>query len=252
MSLLDTFDPHSEEIIKVNLQRSFHEADHFPEVVVAAFKEETFHLLEQVCAAEQIAALREGRTIPIYRAKWNGRDIGIYHSLAGGPGTACLLEQVIARGVKKILLYGNCGVLNKEIASGHLILPTAAYRDEGTSYHYLSVSDYVEIPTYRHLAEILDELRLPYVTGKVWTTDAFYRETRNNMEKRKADGCIAVDMECASAIAVCQFRRVPMYQFFYADDCLDGDKWDRRMMGAMPSSVHEKYLRVALEIASRL
>ena len=80
--------------------------------------------------------------------------------------------------------------------------------------------------THHRLAEIMDEIHLPYVTGKVWTTDAFYRETRSNMEKRKADGCIAVDMECASAMAMGQFRGVPVYQFFYADDCLDGDKWD--------------------------
>ena len=142
--------------------------------------------------------------------------------------------------------------MNKEIAAGHLILPTAAYRDEGTSYHYLPASDYVEVPTCKELAEIMNELHLPYVTGKVWTTDAFYRETRNNMEKRKSDGCIAVDMECASVMAVGQFRGIPVYQFFYADDSLDGEKWNPRTLGARPASSHEKYLRVALEIASKL
>ena len=45
---------------------------------------------------------------------------------------------------------------------------------------------------------------LPYILGKVWTTDGFYRETRNNMEKRRAEGCIAVDMECASVMAAAQ------------------------------------------------
>lgn len=252
MSLFDTFDPHSEELIKVNQQRSFQETGDFPEVVIGAFKEEIFQVLEHVCPTEQIAALREGRTIPVYRMNWNSRDIGLFHSLVGGAAVVCLLEQLITRGAKKILLYGNCGVLNKEIAAGHLILPTAAYRDEGTSYHYLPASDYVEVPTCKELAEIMNELHLPYVTGKVWTTDAFYRETRNNIEKRKAEGCIAVDMECASAMAVGQFRGIPVYQFFYADDCLDGNRWDPRTLGARPASSHEKYLRVALEIAGRL
>lgn len=252
MSLFDTFDPNSEELIKVNMQRSFHEVDDFPEVVIGAFKEETFRALVQVASAEVICSLRGGRTIPVYRVHWQGRDVGLFHSLMGGAGTVCLMESLIARGAKAFLYYGNCGVLNKEIAAGHLILPTAAYRDEGTSYHYLPVSDYVEIPTHAYLSKIVDELHLPYVSGKVWTTDAFYRETRNNMENRKADGCIAVDMECASVMAAGQFRDVPVYQFFYADDCLDGDKWDPRTLGARPSSSHEKYLRVALEIAARL
>lgn len=100
--------------------------------------------------------------------------------------------------------------------------------------------------------EIVEELHLPCVSSRVWTTDAFYRETRSNMKKRKADGCIAVDMECASVMAAGQFRGVPVYQFFYADDCLDGEKWDPRTLGARPASSHEKYLRIALEIAARL
>ncbi len=252
MSLFDTFDPHSEELIKVNLQRSYHEEKNFPEIVIGAFKEEVFHILEQVCHAEEICTLRGGRAIPVYRINWQERDIGLFHPLMGGAGTVCLMESLIARGAKKFLFYGNCGVLCKEIAAGHLILPTSAYRDEGTSYHYLSTSDYVEVPTHNHLMQIMDELHLPYISGKVWTTDAFYRETRNNMEKRRADGCIAVDMECASAMAVGQFRGILVYQFFYADDCLDGDTWDPRTLGARPASSHEKYLRVALEIAAKL
>lgn len=107
MSLFDSFDSNSEELIQVNMQRSFQSAEDFPEVVIAAFKEETFHLLEKAYPTEQIGALREGRTIPIYRLHWRGQEIGIYHSLAGGAGTVCLLEQIFARGVKKVLLYGN-------------------------------------------------------------------------------------------------------------------------------------------------
>lgn len=53
-------------------------------------------------------------------------------------------------------------------------------------------------------------------------------------------------------MAASQFRNVPVYQFFYADDCLDGEKWDPRTLGARPASSHEKYLKIALEIAFQL
>lgn len=252
MSLFDTFDPNSEELIKVCQQRSFCGVDNFPEVVIGTFKEEAFRALTEIAETETICSLRAGRTIPVYRMNWQERNIGLFHSLMGGAGTVCLMENLIARGAKAFLFYGNCGVLNQEIAAGHLILPTAAYRDEGTSYHYLPVSDYVDVPTQPHLAQIMDNLHLPHVSGKVWTTDAFYRETRRNFQKRKSDGCIAVDMECASVMAAGQFRNVPVYQFFYADNCLDGEKWDPRTLGARPASSHEKYLKIALEIASPL
>ena len=252
MSLFDTFDPDSEEIVKFELQRSFHPTQNFPETVIMTFKDKTFCALESLCPTEVIATLREGRDVPIYKLDWNGRGIGIFQTLIGGAGTAGLLEEALAMGAKKVLLYGACGVLDSALAAGHFILPTQAYRDEGTSYHYMPVSDYVDIPTAERLGEIFDELHLPYVKGRVWTTDAFYRETRNNMEKRRADGCIAVDMECASAMAVAQFRGAEVYEFFYAEDSLDGDAWDPRTMGKVPVSDYEKHLRVALEAASRL
>lgn len=252
MSLFDTFDPDSEEIVKFEYQRSFHPTEDFPETVIMTFKEETFRVLEHVCPTEVIATFREGRDIPVYQLNWNDRSIGIFQTLIGGAGTAGLLEETLAMGAKKVLLYGACGVLDSALTAGHFILPTQAYRDEGTSYHYLPVGDYVDIPTAQRLGEIFDELHLPYVKGRVWTTDAFYRETRNNMEKRKADGCIAVDMECASAMAVARFRGAEVYQFLYAEDSLDGAAWDRRTMGSVPASDYEKYLRVALEAASRL
>ena len=252
MSLFDTFDPDSEEIVKFEYQRSFNPTDAFPETVIMTFKDKTFHALEHVCPTQVVATLREGVDIPVYKLDWNGRSIGISRTLIGGAGTAGLLEEALAMGAKKVLLYGSCGVLDSALVAGHFILPTAAYRDEGVSYHYLPVGDYVDIPTSERLGEIFDGLNLPYVKGRVWTTDAFYRETRNNMAKRKADGCVAVDMECASAMAVGQFRGAEVYQFLYAEDSLDGDAWDRRTMGAVPASSYEKYLRVALEAASRL
>lgn len=250
MSLFDTFDPDSPEII---FAASHHPPlEGFPETIVITFQDETFRVLEQLCPTEVVAKHHAGRDIPIYRLNWNGRSIGICQTLLGGPGTAGLLEEALAMGAKKVLLYGSCGVLDSALVAGHFILPTAAYRDEGVSYHYLPVGDYVDIPTAERLGEIFDGLNLPYVKGRVWTTDAFYRETRNNMAKRRADGCIAVDMECASAMAVGQFRGAEVYQFLYAEDSLDGDAWDRRTMGAVPTSSYEKYLRVALEAASRL
>lgn len=252
MSLFDTFDPDSEEIIKPVLQRSFSRTDSFPETVIMTFQEPAFEALKNLCPTETAAVLRGGRAIPVHALSWQGKRIGILHSLMGGAGTVCLLEGILARGAKKVLVYGSCGVLNKTLAAGHFILPTAAYRDEGTSYHYLPASDYVDIPSHRQLAEVFGALNLPYVMGRVWTTDGFYRETRNNMEKRRADGCIAVDMECASVMAAAQFRGAEVYQFLYAEDSLDGGEWDPRTMGAVPASNHEKYLRVALEVAARL
>ena len=158
---------------------------------------------------------------------------------------------MIAWGVKKFVFFGCCGVLDNTIADGNLVVPTEAYRDEGTSYHYMPAGDYIEVKTADKLSEIMTELKLPYVKGRTWTTDAFFRETRNNMQKRKDEGCLTVEMECASIMAAGQFRGVEVYQYLYAADNLDAAEWEIRSLGEeLLLSEDEKYLIIALDIAS--
>ncbi|MCC2728795.1 phosphorylase, partial [Blautia sp. MSK22_86] len=52
------------------------------------------------------------------------------------------------------------------------------------------------------LAEFFKERKLPYVQGRVWTTDSMLRETVNLVRKRKEEGCIAVEMELAGVQAI--------------------------------------------------
>lgn len=155
-------------------------------------------------------------------------------------------------GAEKILYFGSCGALDREIAAGHLLVPTAAYRDEGVSYHYAEAADYLEIESAPKLMAILDDMHISYNTTKTWTTDAFYRETKRNMEKRKEEGCAVVEMECASIMAVGQFRKKEVYQFLYAADCLSSNDWDKRILGNMPEDLRERILVVAIEVATRL
>jgi uridine phosphorylase len=191
-------------------------------------------------------------TVSVYRITYKGTDIAVYCTTVGGSATAGLLEKMISKGCEKFVFFGSCGVLNREIAAKSLIVPTAAYRDEGTSYHYAPASEYIEVKTAPRLAEILTELSLPHVCGRTWTTDAIYRETRGNMERRKADGCLTVEMECASLMAVAAFRGVDVYQFLYAADNLDAEEWDARTLGSLPQESREKFLRIALEVAVRV
>jgi nucleoside phosphorylase len=74
----------------------------------------------------------------------------------------------------------------------------------------------------------MDDQAIPYRVGKTWTTDAPYRETPNKIRQRKEEGCIVVEMEAASMMAVAQFREVTFGQILYGGDDLSGVEWDRR------------------------
>ena len=251
MSIIHTFDNASEEIIKPEYISSA--GENFPKTLIATFRPQLVELLKARYETEEMGNMEAILPVPVHCFTYKGRRLGMYLTMLGGPASAGLMEEAAAMGGEKFLFFGSAGVLDRQLAAGHFIVPTAAYRDEGTSYHYLPPGDYVDIPTAGRLAEIFTELNYPHVSGKIWTTDAIYRETRNNMEKRRRDGCIAVDMECASLMAAAQFRKIPVYQFVYAEDSLDGEAWDARtMLTEDLASEYEIYLRIVLETAIRL
>lgn len=119
---------------------------------------------------------------------------------------------------KNYVFFGGAGCLNREIAHGRVMVPTAAYRDEGTSYHYAPAADYIAVKNAPFVAGFMRANGLPCVEGKTWTTDSFYRETRGHFEKRRAEGCISVEMECAALQAMCDFRGLELYMFLTRRD----------------------------------
>lgn len=250
MSIIDTFDPISPGII--DPYQAIRPVEGFPERVLVSFSKRFAELIEEKTNAEEISVFMGGHIIPIYKCIYKGETFAFYHTLLGAAATATFLEEVFAKGAKKALFFGSCGSLDKDLTAGKLIVPTAACRDEGVSYHYAPASDYIEIPTANRLAEIFDELGVPYGKTKTWTTDAIYRETGRNVQRRKAEGCGVVEMECAAVMAVGQFRKKEIYQFLYAADCLAGDGWDRRILGNMPEDLRGQIVRIALETAIRL
>ncbi|MBR4866932.1 MAG: nucleoside phosphorylase [Clostridia bacterium] len=251
MSIINTFDPAGEEIIRA--ADNLRPIENFPKTMVVVFSVKFRDLLLKTCPAEEIGFLvAGGQAYPIHRFTFKGVEMGFFSSPIGGAASAALLEELIALGAEKFLYFGSCGALDCGITQGKLLVPTAAYRDEGVSYHYAPPADFMEIPTASRLMEIFSELHIPHQPTRTWTTDSFYRETKTNVQKRREAGCGVVEMECASLMAVGQFRGVEVYQFLYAADCLDGEAWDKRILGNMPQGLRDRILLVALEAAGRL
>jgi len=252
-TIIDTYDNDREAIIMPKRITDMGSGiKQLPEIAVATWSGHSIPIAVERFGAVQIDTFVAGMEYPVYAIEYMGRRLTFYFSPVGGASSSAILEEMIAKGVQKLVFYGSCGVLNRELTAKSLIVPTAAYRDEGASYHYAPASTYIDVHTAPRLAEILDELKLPYVQGKTWTTDAFYRETRRNMEKRKADGCLTVEMECASIMAAAQFRSIDCYQFIYAADSLDAAEWDSRTLGKLTDDARENFLKVALEVAVRV
>lgn len=193
----------------------------FPEIVVSCFARATFKRMlkrykYRLLTKTSVANL----DIPIYELDYHGRKLAV-------------LEDLVAMGMKKLILFGTCGILEEQVKETSIIVPTIAVRDEGTSFHYAPAQNEISVND-RTLAKFLTYLQaenISFSKGKVWTTDGIYRETIIKMKARKQEGCLAVDMECSAVAAWGQFREIAVCQFFYAADHLSEERWHPRSLG---------------------
>ena len=108
-------------------------------------------------------------------------------------------------------------------------MPTQTIRQE------MCIRDRVIEKTFRALG-------LPFRECITWTTDGFFRETRDMVAYRKAEGCATVEMECAALAACAKKRGAAFGQILYtADSLANAERHDDRDWG-------KDSLRKALEL----
>lgn len=186
----------------------------------------------------------------IYQFTYKDKKIAFYLSPIGSsPCGETIVEVHYLCGAKNYIMFGSAGNLDKVKTFGKYVVPTDAYRDEGLSYHYKKASDYIEIKNAHKVAEIFTQNKIPFVLGKTWTTDAFYRETRNQVAKRKEEGCLAVEMEVAGVQAVCDYYGLELYNFLQVGDVLEDD-YDPHPLKRANHDIDKFY--VALQIAESI
>lgn len=202
-----------------------------PEHCVACFFREVVEAVAQNHGAVLLFEDRwEDGPHRFYEIRFQGHRLAFFHPGVGAPAAVGMLEAAIALGCRNFIACGGAGVLDSNISVGQIIVPVSAVRDEGTSYHYLAPSREVAAHPagLAAIERVLQRHGIPYLLGKTWTTDAFYRETRDKVRLRREEGCLVVEMEAAALFAVAKFRGVVFAQMLYGGDDVGGAEWDRR------------------------
>ena len=191
---------------------------------------------------------------PWYIYEKDGSKVAVAIATIGAPMIVGQLEELAAIGFKNFIILGSCGVLDRSIEADKIILPAAALRDEGTSYHYAPSGDEVAYneSLLIKLEAIFDKHNIEHIRTKSWTTDAFYRETPDKVKRRLAAGAQVVDMEASAIMAWSQFRKSKVYQFFYTADYVDHHNraWDARHEERTADAM--TFFTIALTIAKEL
>lgn len=148
----------------------------------------------------------------------------VYYSSFGAPAASMLLEILIASGIDKVIMCGSAGSISPTCTIGEIFLPTWGLREEGTSYHYLS-ADITPVPSEILLEKVKRELNEDFVEGGVWTTDAYFRETKDKIKRYSKKGVVAVDMECTALMSIAMYRNIDFTAVLAISDELWGEVW---------------------------
>ncbi len=251
MILLEEFDNNQKAVINPD---NFHKkVEGMPEIAIACFSHTLFDNIVAGGKCVKIAEIHNtGEEKNVYEIDYNGHKFALFKIGVGAPVAVGDIEDIHMLGVNKFIVFGNCGVLDNNIEDCSIIIPNRALRDEGTSFHYMAPSkDVLLNQKYRNkFIKILDSLEFSYTEGATWTTDAFYRETRDKVNRRRNDGAITVEMEASALQAVCNFRGCELFIFFYAGDNLAGEQWDKRSLsGNIKLDEKSRIAYLALELA---
>ncbi|HEX4360977.1 MAG TPA: nucleoside phosphorylase [Pseudonocardia sp.] len=223
------------------------------ERVVLCFFPEVLAELAETRGARRIGAFsRELGGQEIYLVWHRGVPVAVFHPGVGAPLAVLHLERAIAAGGRVFVACGGAGAVVPGLALGHVVVPEAAVRDEGTSYHYAPAAREIRAdPEAVAIAvAVLEERAVPHTVGTTWSTDAPHRETLDRIRTRRREGCVTVEMETAAFTAVAAFRGVRFVQLLYAGDDVSGQAWDNRRWTT--ADARPQLLELALDTAVRL
>ncbi len=175
----------------------------------------------------------------LYRLK---NKIVLYQSL-GAPSVVLFLERLIVSGAKKIILLGFCGSLNPEFKIMNVVSISKAFSEEGTSKHYFPRKRiFNPSPTLKSRIEtVLHDLKLPFLTGSLVSTDAPYRETKSWLKQKQKRGIDLVDMEASAVFAIAKFYGIQTAALTIISDELWSGAWNKEFLHSELEEKMKKY-----------
>ncbi len=155
-------------------------------------------------------------------------NVTVLTSFGGGsPMVVELAEELAVMGAKRMLLMTWGGSLQPDLKPGDIVVCDRAIRDEGASHHYLPPEKYIQADKglVEHLANAIQARGGQCTLGTTWTTDAPYRETREEVQQYQSEGVKTVEMESAGLFVVGQVRNIPVASVVVVMDSLATYQW---------------------------
>jgi uridine phosphorylase len=144
----------------------------------------------------------------LYTFAIDAQVIGIVGCAVGAPFAVLIAEELFASGCHFLISVTSAGQITPSAKLPYFVVIDRALRDEGTSYHYASPSEYSKADP-ELIAVTMRALKangVNAITGASWTTDAPFRETEEGIAVARSRGILAVEMEAAALYAFARAR----------------------------------------------
>jgi uridine phosphorylase len=144
----------------------------------------------------------------------------------GGPMCAAVLEELSVLGVRDVIGYGYSGTLDPEIPPASIMVADSSFCSDGTSREYCEESEvYADARLLDYLGSVITKRGIKLESGKVWTTDAIYREIPSRVRYWKEKGAKFVNVETASLYSVARVKGLRAAYISIVSDSLVDGKW---------------------------
>ncbi|MCF8129666.1 MAG: nucleoside phosphorylase [Deltaproteobacteria bacterium] len=224
-----------------------------PDVLMVMIPSELQYMAEKTGATKTV--FTNMRLYDLYRVQREREPtVTLAGPFIGAPQAVMGLEKLIAMGAERILMLGWCGSLQPFLRIGDFVIPTHALSEEGTSQHYptFSKNPLSDSRLNRMLETALKERNTPFTKGRIWTTDAVYRETPEKVTAYQQQNILAVEMEVSALLAVASFRSVRLAALLVVSDELFDLKWVPGFSNSRLKKRSRDAAEMLLEIHKRL
>lgn len=148
----------------------------------------------------------------MYTGEYEGVKVTSINGGRFSADTAITTEILCNAEAKTMIRIGSCGSLSEDIKIGELVVAENALCGDGVTPYYTSDRGH-EPQADKELTKALYEIALKsgykVHKGKVWSTDAILKETRDVVGAAVDKGAIAVDMVTSTFLTICEQYKIP-------------------------------------------
>ena len=188
----------------------------------------------------------------MYTGTYNGIKVTGINGGRFSTDTSITTEVMCNAGIENIIRIGTCGALDENMKIGDLVVVDEIIRGDGVTPYYVD-KDFKTIADKKisdTLVAVAKEMGATVHRGKVWTTDALLRETRQIVEAKRKEGAIAVDMVSSTLLTIAALhKRKAAAILAVSDNVITGEMG---FMNPLYYMAETKLIEIALETVKRL